>query len=143
MKHILNRLTGYGIGIRPQTEEDFYHICELEHIEVVWSNNKFAFYLAEPKLGIYCITLPKRRKGLRLLHEMFHELGHHFAHAGNEPAAAFSGLTHTKDEAEAEAIALIAMMPIADIWTNAFFDDSRYGSHLYNERLRLYFIYGI
>lgn len=143
MNHSLKRLEKYGIGTRTQTEADFYRICEEEKIEIVWSDQKFSFYLADPQLDIRCITLPKRRKGLRLLHEMFHELAHHFLHAGNSPMVAFSGLTHTKDEFEAEAIALIAMMPRSDITARAFFDGSRYGDHLYNERIRLLFMYGI
>jgi Zn-dependent peptidase ImmA (M78 family) len=143
MKYILNGLSKYDIGLRPLTEDDFYRICEAENIEVVWSDKKFSFYLADPEFDIYCITLPKRRKGLRLLYEMFHELGHHFMHVGSEPAAAFSGLTNTKDELEADAIALVALIPRSKLKEMAFLDGSRLGDHLYNERLRLYFLYGI
>jgi len=125
------------------TEEDFYRICEAEGIEIVWSDKKFSFYLCDPEFDIYCITLPKRRKGLRLLRDMFHELGHHFMHIGNDPAAAFSGLTDDRDELEADAIALVAMIPKHMLKEMAFLDGSRFGDHLYNERIRLFFLYGI
>jgi Zn-dependent peptidase ImmA (M78 family) len=143
MKYILNRLERYGIGLRPMTEDDFFKICEAENIEVVWSDKKFSFYLADPELDIYCITLPKRRRGLRLLFDMFHELGHHFTHVGNDPVAAFSGLTDDKDELEADAISLVAMIPKDQIVKMARMDNTRFGDKLWKERCRLYFLYRI
>ncbi|MBC7901507.1 MAG: ImmA/IrrE family metallo-endopeptidase [Saprospiraceae bacterium] len=106
-----------------------------------WSQKKYSFYFSA--LGHSCIVLPKRKKGLRLLFAMFHELGHHFARVGDEPAAAFEGMCNGKAEPEADAIALVAMMPIDMLKEMAFFDGSRYGGKLYNERLRLFFLYGI
>jgi Zn-dependent peptidase ImmA (M78 family) len=142
MKHLLKGLERYGIGHRALSENDFHRICENEGIEIIWSREKFSFYFT--LMGHHFIVLPKRRRGLRLLFAMFHELGHYFMHVGNDPEAAWLDMGHhTRDEAEADAIALIALMPVKDLWKNAFFDDSRYGGHLYNERLRLYFLYGI
>lgn len=141
MKLLIQGLERHGIGSRAQSEADFHRICEREGITLIYSSEKFSFYFS--LLGRHFIVLPKRKHGLRLLFTMFHELGHYFAHVGEGPSAAFEGLTHSKDEIEADAIALVALMPIADLQTNAFFDNSRYGTHLYNERIRLFFIYGI
>jgi Zn-dependent peptidase ImmA (M78 family) len=140
MKHVLNRLERYGIGSRILTDEDFYRICEEEGIEVIQSAEKFSFYFT--MLGEHFIVLPKRRRGLRLLHAMFHELGHYFMHVGNAPEVAWLD-GHSRDEAEADAIALIAMMPRTKLKELAWLDGSRYGSHLWNERLRLFFLYDI
>lgn len=144
MKRLLNVIGDrYGIGREPATEERFYEICEAEGVEVHHSDNKFSFYFAEPSLAIYCIVLPKRRKGVRRLFEMWHELAHHFLASAHEPTVAFNGLLHNKCEAEADAIALVAMMPKDRLNELAFLDGSRYGSKLFNDRMRLYFLYDI
>lgn len=143
MIHILSRLADYGIGKVAATEELFFHICEIEDIEIVWSDKRFSFYFSDPKLGIYCIVLPKRRKGLRLLFEMFHELGHHCLSGIQEPTAAFCWQGYHKDELDADSIALVALIPKSQLKEMAWLDGSRYGAHLYNERLRLFFLYGI
>lgn len=140
MKIILENLKPWGFNERQLTETDFYSICEREGIEIIWSQEKYSFYFTA--LGVHCIVLPKRLKGLKLLFAAFHELGHYFAHSGHEPAALFNGLTQTKDECEADAIALIALMPRNRLKELAWLDGSRYGCGLYNERLRLYFLYG-
>lgn len=141
MKILLEKLAGLGLNRRQLTESDFFAICEAEGIEVVWSEKKFSFYFSA--LGEHCIVLPKRLRGLRLQFAMWHEFGHYAAHSGSEPVALFEGLTHSKDEAEADAIALVALMPIEKLRELAWLDGSRFGSRLYNERLRLYFLFGI
>jgi Zn-dependent peptidase ImmA (M78 family) len=140
MKNLLNRLELHGIGTRALNENDFYTICDAEGIEVLHSPEKFSFYFT--MLDHHFIVLPKRRRGLRLLFAMFHELGHYFMHVGDHPAAAFLN-GHTKDEVEADAIALICLIPKAKIKEMAWLDGSRYGSYLYNERIRLFFLYDI
>jgi Zn-dependent peptidase ImmA (M78 family) len=140
MKHILNRLERYGIGTRTMTEEDFYTICEAEGIDVILSPEKFSFYFT--MLGQSFIVLPKRRRGLKLLFAMYHELGHYFMHVGNEPDAAFLD-GHHRDELEADAIALVSIVPKSRLKDMAWLDGSRYGSHLWNERVRLFFLYDI
>lgn len=146
MKHLLTRLEKYGIGTRAQTENDFFAICEAEKISIEWSKERVSFYLAVPEFDIRIICLPKMRHGLKLLFAMYHELGHHFTHAGKEPIAAFHGLEtdpHDRCETEADAIALVALMPKSQLQTHAFFDGSRYGGKLYNDRTRLFFLYDI
>lgn len=139
MKNLISSMRRYGIGGRPQTLDDFYCICEAENIEVIHTG-KIPFYFTMQ--GQKFINLPKRRKGLRQLREAFHELGHALISAGDAPEAAFF-IGHTKDEAEADAIALVALIPKSEALTNPFLDDSRYASHLANERLKLLFLYDI
>lgn len=141
MKIILDKLRPLGFNERPLTEADFYRICEQERIEIIWSEQKFSFYFSA--LGASCIVLPKRLRGLRLLFAAFHELGHHFTHLGCEPAVMWLGMSHDKDEFEADALALVALMPKHSLKDQAFLDGSRYGARLYNERLRLWFLYGV
>lgn len=141
MKQLLKSLEQHGIGTRALNEDDFWRICETEGIEVIWSPEKFSFYFT--LLGRKFITLPKRKRGLRLLFAMFHELGHALASPGLEVDAAFLSAAHTKDEAEADAVALVAMIPKDKIMEMAFLDDSRYGGKLWNERLRLLLLYDI
>jgi Zn-dependent peptidase ImmA (M78 family) len=140
MNQTLRALERYGIGDRAMTDEDFYRICEAEGIEVILSPEKFSFYFT--LMGQHFIVLPKRRRGLKLTFAMYHELGHYFVHVGTEPDVAWLD-GHSRNEAEADAIALVALMPKHMLKELAFLDGSRYGSHLYNERIRLYFLYGI
>lgn len=124
------------------TEADFFEICEIEGIEIIWSADKFAFYFT--MLGEHFIVLPKRKRGLRLLFAMFHELGHYFAHSGDEPETAFLGDPHSRNELEADAVALIALVPYSEIDNAAKeLGETRYGDRLWRERKRIAFLYGI
>lgn len=140
MKQLLMRLERHGIGTRAITEDDCFRIAEAEGIEIVWSDKKYSFYFHV--LGHHCIVLPKRKRGLRLLFDFLHELGHHFVHAGDEIAASFA-IGHSKDEFEADAIALIAMIPKGKILEMAEMDGTRFGDKLWRDRVRLYFLYGV
>jgi Zn-dependent peptidase ImmA (M78 family) len=141
---LLSKVKKYGINERPQTEKDFHEICEAEGIEVIWSNDKFSWYMTvehEP-----FIVLPKRKRGIKLLFDMFHELAHHFAHYGDAPNQVFfHGLTDDKNEFEADMMALIALIPLKALDSFDFLEDnpSRFAKKLYKERQRLYFLYGI
>ncbi len=143
MKLLLNALKQHGIGVRAQTEDDFWRICESEQIKVEWTAENCSFYLAIPELSIRIICLPKRRKGLRLLFAMFHELGHHFAHTGKEPIAAFEGNCDSKDEFEADAVAMISIIPRNQIEELAAMDGTRFGDRIWRERCQLWFLYGV
>lgn len=141
MKLLLEKLASIGVGTRPMTEEDFFANCEANGVEVIWSDKKYSFYFT--LLNEHFIVLPKRLRGLKLLFAMWHEYAHFVAHVGNEPQALFNDLADGKDEAEADAAALVAIAPKHMLKDVAFFDGSRYGAHLYNERLRLFFLYDI
>lgn len=143
MKSLLNCLEKYGIGNRPFTVDDFERICIAEDIEIFWSNKKYAFYFQDPAQDIRAIVLPKRLTGLKLLFTMLHELAHHMLHGGDEPSLAFLGKGDSKYEAEADAFALIALMPTTDPRHLECFEDSRFARALLADRERLSFCYGI
>lgn len=144
MKYLLTRLERHGIGSRALTEDDFWQIAESESIAVIFSDEKFAFSFT--MLGRKFIVLPRRRQGLKMLFSMFHELGHMLLMNGKAPSFAFQGLRHCdndKEEAEADAIALVALIPKDRLSEMAAMDGTRYGDRLWRERCRLYFLYDI
>ena len=104
------------------------------------SGQKFSFYFSA--FGESCITLPKRLSGLQLIFAMYHELGHHF-HAGDDPRVAWHGMIHDRDEIEADAVAAVALIPISRIGQIDFLDGSRFARKLYEDRMKLYFLYGV
>lgn len=115
------------------TESDFWRICDAEDIEVVWSRKKYTFYLSD----IRGIVLPDRLFGPRLLFAMFHELGHHFFHGGDDPCIAFQGLSDSKAEAEADAVALLALMPKSILSDLTSDDIEHIGPRYWKQRERL------
>lgn len=141
MQHFPKSLERYGIGSRTFTEDDCHQIAEQENIEIIWSDKKFSFYFSV--LGHHFIVLPKRKKGIPLLFAFLHELAHHFFHAGDEVSASFLD-GHSKDELEADAIALIAMIPKHKIMDVAEeYGQSRATNKIWQDRCRLFFLYGI
>ncbi|MBX3288322.1 MAG: ImmA/IrrE family metallo-endopeptidase [Acidobacteria bacterium] len=144
MKHLPTLFTQYGIGERPLNEDDVLKIYDDLHITILESSDGvFTFTM----LGRTFVALPKRRKGLKRLHSLLHELGHILLMNGKEPSVAFQTLRycdHDKAEAEAEAIALMALIPKNLIEESAYeFGLTRYGDRLWRERCRLYFLYDI
>lgn len=143
MKHLLTRLERYGIGSRALTDDDLYAIAESEGIKFIHTD-EFAFSFT--LLGCKFIALPRRRKGLKFTFSLAHELAHLLLMNGKEPSLAFQGLKqcdNDKAEAEADAVALVAMIPKHLIREMAGMDGTRYGDKLWRERCRLYFLYGI
>lgn len=145
MKFSLDRLSAFGFNSRALTEQDFYAICEAENIEVLEMNVSTSFYmkvLDEP-----IIVLNKRLKGLKRTFAMFHELSHHFLHGGRdaETQAWFLGMTETRNEVEADALALIALIPLEALNNYDFLEENptRYAKKLFKERQRLNFLYGL
>lgn len=140
---IIESLSQRGIGVHPINERDFYQICEAEGIEIIWSEERFSFYFSTD-FGKF-ITLPKRLTGLKLLFAGLHELGHHFLSAGKPYAVEWHNMHDGRDEAECDAVALIALMPIGYLHRTDFLDTypQTYAKKLYDERLRLYFLYGV
>jgi hypothetical protein len=143
MKHLLKRAEAFGIGIRPLDENDFHNICLREKIVVIWSDEKFSFYFATS--GQAFIVLPKRLKGLKLLFAAFHELGHHIFSAGVDTTVMWKDMPHEKDEQEADAIALLSIIPREYVGRTDFLDmyPLSFARRIYEERLRLYFLYGV
>lgn len=141
MQHFPTRLERYGIGSRTITEDDCHQIAEAEGVEIIWSDKKFSFYFAV--LGHSFIVLPKRKKGVPLVFAFLHELAHHFFHAGEETSAAFLD-GHARDELEADAIALIGLIPKHKILEVAEeYSHTRRTNRIWQDRCRLFFLYGI
>lgn len=142
MKHLLTGLERHGFGRRAMTEIDFYKICDRDDIEIFWSDKRFPFYFTVPDDDLRVIVLPKRLNGVRLLFVMFHELAHHWLHGGDDPCLAFLGGRDSKCEAEADAIALLALMPRPD----SILDlpgDPKFAQRLIEDRNRLTFFYNV
>ncbi|MET0752587.1 MAG: ImmA/IrrE family metallo-endopeptidase, partial [Pyrinomonadaceae bacterium] len=94
-----------------------------------------SFYMSV--LGEPTIVLNKRLKGLKRIFAMFHELSHHFLHGGKDAANAFYfGLVESKAEVEADALALIALIPLLSLGSFDFLDEhpNRYAKKLWRER---------
>lgn len=146
MKELLQRLERFGIGIRSISEEDVDWILEELDIGFISSDHKFTFTFT--LFGEQFIVIPKRMRGLKRHFRVLHELAHILAkHVQHEPHAAFYGIGsqwHDKNEFEADAIALVALIPkhkLAELAEE--FGQSRYGDKLWRERCRLSFLYGI
>jgi hypothetical protein len=137
MQYLLKSLP---IGQKPLSEQDFYSICAKERVEVVWASSNF--YCSTP-LGNF-ICLDKRLYGIELLFAAFHELAHHWISAGEPYAAA--GLGYGKDEMEADAIALVCIIPqsylhrIDEILDLA---PRKVARQIKHDRLALYFLFGV
>jgi hypothetical protein len=141
MKSLLRSLP-HGIGLRPQDERDFYRICDLESIDTIWSYA--TAYCSTPYGSI--ISLDKKAKGIELMFGAWHELGHHFVSIGRPFTLEFFGTGEGRDELRADAIALIAICPTNYLHQLREILDvapRKAARKIYDERLRLYFIYGI
>ncbi len=140
----LEKLEKYGFNHRILTEDDFYRICESEAIKVLELDAPTSFYFCAS--GQFFIVLQKKLKGLRKTFAMFHELSHHFLHGGRTiESAFFFGMLESKNEFEADALALIALLPIFQLKNFDFLDEhpNRFARKLYKDRQQLNFLYGI
>lgn len=140
----LEKLKKYGFGVKVLTETDFYAICEKEQIKILEMDAAASFYFCTQ--GHPVIVLDKKLKGLRKLFAAFHELAHHFLHGGTHfESAFFFGLMESKNEVEADALALVALIPLSQICDISFLEENpnRYALKLFKDRQRLYFLYGI
>lgn len=144
MNFSLGKLSKYGFNRRVLTEQDFYDICQAEGIEVFEMDVPTSFYFSVN--GKHFIVIKSKLKGLRKTFSMFHELAHHFLHGGKDAANAFFfGLLHSKNEIEADAVALIALLPKTALKDYQFLEDhpNRFAKKLYKDRQRLWFLYQI
>ncbi len=144
MKYLIESLP-HGIGLIPQTENDFFTICERRKVEVIWTPTKFNFHASCP-LGSF-ITISRRLTGLELLFVMFHELGHELISPGRPYSVSWCNMPNEieRDEREADAIALTAIVPRTHLHLlNEITETSgRFGRKFRSERERLNFIYQV
>ena len=141
MRHLLHSLKRHGFGRRAMTESDLYLLCDLYDIDIVWSDRNFAFFFTDPDWNVRGIVLPKKLSGLRLLFAAYHELGHSMTAGGDEIHVALLGDSDHKCEAEADAIALIALMPSPDTEIDHY-GDPEFARYLVEARRRFADEYG-
>jgi Zn-dependent peptidase ImmA (M78 family) len=94
------------------SETDALELCEQSGLAVVDSDiQQLGFYMKAH--GKATIHINHNLCGLRRLYVILHELGHHLLHASNYQNAAFFCLDqqYSKQHHEAEAFALLAMLP--------------------------------
>lgn len=142
MQHLLRGLERHGIGHRALGETDFYRICEELDIEIWWSNKRFPLFFSVPDDDLRIIILPKRLSGLQMLFAAYHELGHCLNDVGAEPCIAFLG-GNDRREREADAVALVALFPSPRIEDAEYPIFCRFSRKLWDDRQRLFFLYGI
>lgn len=128
MKMLVKR----ACGRKRHSLEDFYKDCDKAGIKVIRSDEKFSFYFCIGNIPF--IVLPKRLTGLPLLFAALHESAHALYHPGS--TALFGG--DSKDEEEADAIALVSMMPDCEL-----LDDSDDAYTLWMCRMALKQKYGV
>lgn len=144
MKYSLEKLKKYGFNERQLSADDFYNICEVENITIIEMETSTSFYMTANNKSF--IILKKNLRGLRRNFTQFHELAHHFLHGGRGITGAFYfGLLDNTQELEADALALIALIPLPELKSYEFLEDhpNRYAVKLFRERQRLYFLYGV
>lgn len=101
-----------GLNKRPFTLADFYRICRREKIKVHEIPLRVpGFYMVNR--GHAHLYLNSALRGVAFLLAALHELGHHFLHAPpTRTVAYFYRLPpNSKKELEAQAFALIALIP--------------------------------
>ncbi|OLE52647.1 MAG: hypothetical protein AUG51_16890 [Acidobacteria bacterium 13_1_20CM_3_53_8] len=130
------------------SEDDALRICKELDIEIKEAEiEQDGFYLKiHGKATIY---ISKNLRGLRWLYVILHELAHHLLHASNYQNAAFfcHRLQDSKQHHEAEAFALLAMLPepfLRRLLTSDLLNElENYPKELVEKRLRLLDIYGV
>jgi Zn-dependent peptidase ImmA (M78 family) len=130
------------------TEADTLRLCAEYGLEIKETDlDQEAFYLKfQGKATLY---VDRNLRGIRWLHVVLHELAHHLLHAANKQNAAyfFLDVQDSKQHHEAEAFALMAMLPepflrrlLAGDLLNELDD---YPKELIEKRLRLLDLYGV
>jgi len=116
MRFLTDKIARLWIGWNEKqlTEVDFYRLCRRYNIEVREIPMSVAgFYFRV--MGRNVIAIDSKLAGPAKLAVMFHELGHFLFHTPETgPAANFHGLgLDTRQEREADAFALCALIPIS------------------------------
>lgn len=120
MNTILSRLTEIfpWVTRRSATEADFYDHCDAAGIRVHWTlTQRNGVYVYLPLDGSDHIFLNPTLYGFRLLHVMFHELGHAIFHVPSQSSdlQGFDRDLCRRNHAEAEAVAAYLLITPADL----------------------------
>lgn len=145
MLYIQEKLRELGLGSGHITENDFYRICEEYGIKAKTSKFPFSWWMTVD--GDPCIVLHDRLKGSEMLFTMFHELGHHFMHGGEDLQNVYAfGSNNSAKEFEADVFAYLAICPIEVLMSGALREAEVHDPYMRGfrkQREKLYFLYGV
>ena len=97
---------------RPLTERDFMKACQNLGITIGWANMPVLRGFHTSIHGQLTIFLDRKLKGDELIFVAFHELAHAVLHESRDPVSVnFYNQSESKDEEEADAVALLALIP--------------------------------
>lgn len=114
MIHLRERFKRIGWNTRVFTVEDFYRLCRRERPRVRVNEIPLVVpgFLMVIK-GVPHIYINESLRGVAWLKVALHELGHYYLHTPPDAYSSsfYQDIPHTKEEHEAEAFALVAMIP--------------------------------
>ncbi len=122
---------------RPLTPEDFFILTEMNDIDVCEMKlKKRGYHVWED--GDDYIFIKKTLCGLKWLETAFHELFHAVLQIP-------TGYMHFKQQMEANAFALIALIPLPMLDGYSFLEENptTHAYWLFKERRRVFFLYGV
>lgn len=133
---------------KPLTENDFYRLCKrhkVKALEYPLASTEGFYYFAYGK--DYIVVDPRLEPGEKLF-VMFHEFAHFLMHIPEYGAtASFHRVgKQTREESEADAFALCALMPKQMIQTRSarqLVDEDGFDERRVRERLELFRLRGI
>ena len=138
----------FGWNSRLLTEADFYRICRRERIKIVEYplESSPGFYMVCN--GRHFITIDSRLRGVRRMYVLWHELAHYFLHVPPHANSVrwFQLKPNTREELEAEAFAVIALIPeplLRRMLSSEIEDEYGYTREMLNFRLKVLDLYGI
>lgn len=147
MNLLLAKFKPLGWNRRALTEADFHRICRRERISVA------EMPLPVPGYYMVCrgksfIVIDARQRGVHWLYTAFHELAHHFLHVPDPNATAiyFRRAPQSKAEFEAEAFAVVALIPeplLRELLTLPVEEMNGFTRDMLEFRLQVLDIYGI
>lgn len=148
MNFLLEKLASLNIGWnkRPLTEADLHRLCKRHKITVEEMPLRVSgFYYCV--MGRHFIAVNSGLSANKKLFVLFHEFAHFLLHAPDRGATAnFHGVgRRDRKEAEADIVALVALMPqsmIAERAVTELIEDGIDPEHV-RERFRIFERYGI
>lgn len=134
-----------GFNERVLGDRDIEEICERDEITLMFRDVRTSFYMS--LLDRRFIVIPSRLTGLRRRFAIWHEIGHHLMHGGRDAGtqAFFYGLLESKNEAEADAFATVALVPFPALFGFDWLEENPepFALQLRRKRERLHFLYGL
>lgn len=137
-----------GFNSRTQTETDFFSLAEKEFITVAFDDMPILQGFCVRAMRQDYIFLDYRLKGVELVFTAFHELSHVFLHAPRtkRTTAMFYSLARpSKEDAEADAGALICLYPVTEIETLPYrlLHADTFEAQMIKKRLAIYKQFGV